>query len=419
MEPFSLDSSLDRYAELIVRVGLNLQPGQRLLLNGRNAALGVSLAAAPLAGAVARRAYEAQAQLVDTLWADETVSLVRHRHAPRDSFEQFASWRAQALLETMEGGDASLTVLAEDPFLLRDEDDETVGVERQTMLEQTRPAMNLLRRNVTNWCVVGAATPGWAARVFPGAAQEEQLTLLWQALFQVCRVDVPDPVQAWCTHIDDLVARSDYLNARRYRRLHFRSEGTDLLLGLPEQHRWASARFVSSNDITFVANLPTEEVFTLPHRLEAEGHITASRPMNYGGTIIEDMTLRFEEGRVVRASAQSGEKTLQQLLDTDEGARRLGEVALVPHSSPISRMGILFHNTLVDENAASHLALGSAYRFSLEDGPGMTAEALLAAGGNDSLLHADFMIGTADMDVDGLLGNGDREAIMRRGEWAF
>ena len=419
MDRSTFEHDLNRYAQLIVEVGLNLQAGQRLCINGRSMPQGVSLAAAPLVRAVARYAYEAQASLVDVLWADEALSTIRHRHAPRDSFEIYPTWRADGLLQAMERRDASLTILADDPYLLDDEDEESVAVEQQATLRENRAWRDLFRRNVTNWCVVGAATPAWAARAFADARSEDQVHLLWQALFRSCRVDTVDPLRAWRNHLNDLVARCDFLNQRGYESLHFRAEGTDLLLRLPRQHVWASARFQSANKVTFTANIPSEEIFTLPHRLHAEGTVSASRPMNYGGTMIEGLVLRFEQGQVVHATARSGESSLRRLLDIDDGARRLGEVALVPNSSPISKMDILFHNTLLDENAATHIALGSAYRVSIEDGPSMNSEAFLAAGGNESLLHADFMIGTADMDVDGVLPDGQREAVMRRGEWAF
>jgi aminopeptidase len=282
-----------------------------------------------------------------------------------------------------------------------------------------RPVSEQIERNATNWLVLAAATPAWAARIFPEVAVTEQVDRLWESIFAMCRVDTPDPAAAWRAHVADLVARRNYLNAKGYIALHYRGPGTDLTVGLPKRHLWDSASMPSQQGIEFIANVPTEEVFTLADRNRVEGTVTASRPLSYGGTLIDSFSVTFAAGRAVDVHAARGETVLRSLIDTDDGAGRLGEVALVPHSSPISQTGRIFLNTLIDENAASHLAFGAAYRFSLQGAESLSDEAFAAAGGNTSLVHVDFMIGSEDLDVDGITEEGTAEPVMRRGDWAF
>ncbi len=412
------EHNLRRYADLAIRVGLNLQPGQRLIITDARRG-GVPFETSPLVRALVARAYQAGARLVDVAWRDDEVTRARYLYAPRDSFEEFPEWKARGLLEHVQRGGALLTILAANPDLLNDQDPEQVSTVARAAWQHLKPVYDLTGRNATNWLVVSASYPGWAAKVFPELPPDEQVDRLWQALLRVCRLDQVDPIAAWQEHIRQLVARSDHLNARQYQALHFRGPGTDLTVGLPPGHRWMSARTRSQTGIDFTANIPTEEVFTLPHRLHVDGTVTSTRPLNYGDTLVQGIRLTFRDGRVVEASAREGEAVLQGLLATDEGASRLGEVSLVPHSSPISQSGLLFFNTLLDENCASHLALGSAYKFCLQGGEALSDEAFSEAGGNLSLVHVDFMVGSSEVDVDGVTAQGQREPVMRAGEWAF
>jgi aminopeptidase len=248
---------------------------------------------------------------------------------------------------------------------------------------------------------------------------EQQEQCLWNALFNVCRVDQADPVAAWQQHIADLRARCNYLDQRQFQALHLTAPGTDLTIGLAERHRWMGGSIQSESGIDFVPNLPTEEVFTLPHRQRIDGHVTATKPLSYSGSLIEGFGLTFSGGRVTSLRAARGEETLRKMIEIDEGMSSLGEVALVPNSSPVSQSGMLFFNTLLDENAACHIALGSGLNFCLQGGENLSEEEYLARGGNPSLGHTDFMIGSAEMDIDGLLPGGQREPVMRQGEWAF
>jgi aminopeptidase len=415
-QPF--DDSLRRYAELTIKIGLNLQPGQRLIISDPRRA-GVPLEIAPLVRHLVEYAYKAGAPLVDVVWRDDAVQRLRFQHAPRDSFEEWPTSQPKGLLEHFERGGALLSIQAANPDLLTDQDLNLVALLQKTAYAQYLPTSDFTSRNLVQWCVIAASYAGWARKVFPDLPPAAGEAKLWEALFRVCRADLPDPIAAWKEHVRQLVARSEYLNRKRYRRLHYTGPGTDLTLGLPPDHLWNAAQSKTPKDIAFTANLPTEEVFTLPHSAEAEGTIVASRPLNYGDTLIDGFTVKFAGGRAVEAHARSGETVLRKMLAADANGSRLGEVALVPHSSPISQSGIMFYNTLLDENCASHLAFGRAYKFCMRGGESMSDEAFVAAGGNHSILHVDFMVGSGDMSIDGITADGKFEPVMRKGEWAF
>ncbi len=307
----------------------------------------------------------------------------------------------------------------EELIQLKDQDPAHVAMVQKNSSIYAMPVSRRISNKEVNWSIIAAPSVAWATKVFPDLDGDAAVAALWESIFRICRVDQDDPIGAWQTHIAALKLRREALDAKQYRSLRYRAPGTELELGLPDDHRWMGGESRSKTDTLFVANMPTEEVFTLPHRDRADGLVSSSKPLSYAGTLIEEFSLRFEAGRVVEVKAGKGEATLRKLVETDEGAGRLGEVALVPHGSPISQSGLLFLNTLYDENASSHLAVGRAYRICLEGGAEMSDENFLAAGGNDSLVHVDFMIGSELMDVDGVLDDGRVEPVMRKGEWAF
>ncbi len=403
------DRALDAYGELIIKVGLNLQAGQRLLVRA-------PLEAAPLVRHVAAHAYQGGARLVEVLWNDPLLVLERYRHAPRDSFAEVSQWLVNAGLEYAEAGQAFLTIIGVDPELLKDVDPELVATTRRAEGMAARPLSRIISADAVNWCVVGYATAGWAARVFPDLPPAEQQQRLWQAIFRTVRLDAADPVATWESHSNQLLARTAFLNEKQYTALHFTGPGTDLVVGLPANHHWIGGGAPTALGFSNIANLPTEEVFTAPHRDRVEGTVRATMPLNYSGNLIENFSLTFKAGKVVDFSAERGEELLRSHLATDEGAARLGEVALVPHSSPIAQSGLLFLNTLYDENASSHVALGRAYQNCIAGCEGLDEAAFAEMGGNSSVTHLDFMIGSAEIDVDGLLGDV-AEPLMRRGEW--
>jgi aminopeptidase len=409
---------LEAYAGLIVKVGLNLQPGQRLLILGPYSNHGVSLEAAPLVRLIAAGAYEAGARFVEVMWGDEELRLLRHRQGPPESFDEYPRWVAEGALEHVQSGGALLLLRAGNPGLLEGQDPEMITRAERATTRSIAPVLAQIARNATNWCIAAAASPGWAGKVFPRLPPGEAVPRLWEQIFRMCRADRADPVAAWRSHIEGLLARRERLNARRYAALRLTAPGTDLTIGLPPSHRWHGGRERSAQGIEFTPNLPTEEVFSAPHREQTEGVVTATKPRELGGTLVEELRLTFSKGLVVEISAARGENLLRDAIATDEGAGRLGEVALVPHSSPVSQSGLLYFDPLIDENAACHLALGRAPRYTLEGGETMTTEQFAQAGGNSSSVHIDFMVGSERMDVDGITPEGTAEPLMRRGEWS-
>ena len=415
--PTRFDQMLRAYAELTVKIGLNLQPHQRLLIIGPIGNGGCSLEAAPFVRQITAAAYDAGAQLVETLWGDEALLAARLTRASRDSFDEFSAWLPTALVQHVEAGHAVLSIYANDPDQLKAFPPDVVSTLQQATARAVRPFREQISRNRTNWGVVAAAAATWAARVYPDLPPAEQVTALWHAIERLCRLDRPDPIAAWEAHLAELAARTDHLNGRQYTALRYTGPGTALTIGLPPGHVWVGGRSASAAGIRFAPNLPTEEVFTMPHKDRVDGTVRSTKPLSYGGTLIEGFSLTFTEGRVVNVTAEKGEDVLRQLVTMDAGAAQLGEIALVPHNSPVAQTGVLFYNTLFDENAASHVALGAAYKFTLRGGETMSDEVFEQAGGNRSATHVDFMIGSPDLDVDGVLDGGASEPVMRRGDW--
>ena len=402
---------LDRLAQVAVRVGLGLGEGQEVVMTA-------TLDAVPLTRRIIEHAYKAGASLVTTFLSDEQSALLRFRYGPDASFDKAPSWLYDGMAEAYRSGAARLAVTGNDPSLLSKEDPEKVSRVNRATSKAYRPAMELITKHEINWTIVACATPAWARAVFPDLPEEEALARLWSAIFAASRADQVDPVAAWQKHDAGLHARADCLNAKRYSALHFRGPGTDLRVGLADDHLWLGGGTTAGNGRYCVPNMPTEEVFTTPHKDCVEGHVTSTKPLSYQGTMIEEISVRFEAGRIVEARASRGREVLQRMIETDEGARRLGEVSLVPHSSPIAASGLLFLNTLFDENAACHIALGQAYSTCLKNGDTLTKEELEARGANDSLIHVDWMIGSNRIDVDGISATGASEPVMRSGEWA-
>lgn len=418
MNMSNFDEKMKAYADLAINVGLNLQKGQRLLIRGP-LLYGAPISAAPLILALTKSAYQAGARLVDVMWGDEQTELLRFQYAPKDSFEEFPEWKINGPFEHANRGDALISISGINPDLLKGQDPELVTKYTQTIQKGLSPFMKYVSTNKVNWLVITAPTPGWASKVLPGYSTEEAVSRLWEIIFKLCRLDQADPIAAWKEHTRKLQARAAYLNGKKYKQFHYTGPGTDLTIGFPEGATWFAASEKTSAGIPFIANLPTEEVFTLPHREKVDGVIHSSLPLNYSGTLIDDFSIEFKNGKVVKASAKSGQEVLQKLLATDDGASRLGEVALVPHNSPIAQSGVLFYNTLLDENAACHLAFGNAYQTTMAGGGSWSDEEFISRGGNASLVHVDFMVGSDQLDIDGILPDGRIEPVLQKGEWAF
>jgi len=407
----SHDERLDRLAEVAIRVGLQLRAGQELVMTAPIDAL-------PLVRRITAHAYKAGASLVTTLFSDDEATLSRFRFAPDGSFDKASNWLYDGMATAFRNGAARLAVVGEDPSLLSEQDAQKVARANRARSAAYKPALELIVNFAINWSIVSYATPAWAKAVFPNDPPEVALARLWDAIFAASRVDGTDPVAEWTRHNAALDTRTAYLNGKRYAALHFRGPGTDLTVGLADDHWWEGGASTAGNGIVCNANIPTEEVFTTPHRLRVDGIVRSTKPLSYQGTLIQDIAVRFEGGAIVESQARTGADVLAKVLATDEGARRLGEVALVPHSSPISNSGILFYNTLFDENAASHIALGQAYTKCIRDGDKLSPPELAEKGANTSLIHIDWMIGSGEIDVDGIAADGHREPLMRGGEWA-
>jgi aminopeptidase len=406
----TFDQKLDRLAEIAVQVGLGLRAGQELIMSAPIEAL-------PLARKITEHAYKAGALLVTTLYSDDPSVLARYEYGSNESFDYAPTWLHDGIATGFRSGAARLAIAGANPALLARQDPAKVARANVAASKAGKPAMELITRHEINWTIVACATPEWAKLVFPGESENIAVAKLWDAIFVASRVAVDDPVREWREHGARLKKRMEMLNAKRFHALHFRGTGTDLTVGLAEEHLWAGGGTTAGNGIYCQPNIPTEECFTTPHKDRVNGTVRASKPLSHQGTLIENIAVRFENGRIVEASATSGEDVLNRLISTDDGARRLGEVALVPHSSPIAQSGVLFWNTLFDENAASHIALGQAYSTCIIDGEKMDAEQLAALGANASLIHVDWMIGSGEMDVDGLAADGTTEPLMRKGEW--
>ena len=413
-DPFSqtpeFGRMLDRLAEVAVHAGLGLAPGQELLITA-------TVEAIPLARLIAEHAYKAGASLVTTLLSDEQSALIRFRHGSDASFDTAPSWLYEGMAQAFRNGAARLAIAGGDPSLLSEQNPEHVSRVNRATSKAYRPALELIVRHEINWTIVANATPAWASAVFPDLPRDEALGKLWKAIFAASRADQGDPLAAWKEHDASLHARADRMNEKRYSALHFRGPGTDLRVGLADDHLWLGGGTMARNGRYCIPNIPTEEIFATPHKDRVDGLVTSTKPLSHQGTLIERISVRFEGGKIVEAHAARGEQVLQRMIETDDGARRLGEVALVPHSSPIASSGLLFMNTLFDENAACHIALGQAYSTCFKDGDSLTPEQLSARGANTSLIHVDWMIGSNRIDVDGLSAAGNLEPVMRAGEW--
>jgi len=401
---------LDKLADVTVQVGLNLQRGQELVITAPIEAL-------PLTRKITERAYQAGAKMVTTLYSDDAATLARYRFAPSDAFDYAPAWLYEGMAEAYAAGAARLAITGQNPALLKGQDPDRISRASKAQSIANRRALELIASFHINWSIVAYATVDWAKMVFPDLPEGQAVEKLWEAIFKASRLDTDDPVAAWAAHNANLHKRVQFLNEKRYAALHFKGPGTDLKVGLADDHVWSGGAAVAKNGVVCNPNIPTEEVFTTPHKDRVEGYVSSSKPLAHQGSLLDGIRVRFEGGRIVEASAKVGEDILKQLLETDEGARRLGEVALVPHSSPIAQSGILFYNTLFDENAASHIALGQAYSECIRGGDRLSREELAARGANASLIHVDWMIGSNEIDVDGITHTGQAEPLMRRGEW--
>jgi aminopeptidase len=403
---------LAKYAELIVKAGVNLQPGQTLVLSS-------PIESAPFARMVAETAYSHGAREVVMNWNDELSKKIKYVKAPAEIFDEFPEWMKDFYLFYSRGGAAFVSIYAEDPELMKEVEPDRIMRAQKAANSAIKEHRERLMSNHNAWNVVSVPTGSWAKKVFPEMSESEAIDALWEAILAAVRVDTPDPVAAWKAHKETLEKTIHWLNNKQFRQLHYQNSlGTDLTVTLPEGHLWTGGAEVTQQGIDFIANMPTEEVFTLPHKDGVNGHVVSSMPLQYNGKLIENFSLTFKDGKIVDYTAENGFESLKGLIETDEGSHYLGEVALVPFDSPISNAGILYYNTLFDENASCHFAIGKAYPVCLENGAEMNKSELEAAGVNDSLVHEDFMIGTPDLEITGITSQGEQIPVFRNGNFA-
>ncbi|WP_164667515.1 aminopeptidase [Virgibacillus doumboii] len=402
----------EKYAELALQTGVNLQKNQALMIN------------APIEGAdftriVVRKAYEMGAKDVHINWVDDELTLLKYENAPDEVIANYPEWRVKLHDMYAEDGAAVLSIRSTNPDLLKDIDSSRVAKANKAAAQAMKNFRQYTMNDRITWSIISIPTGDWAQKIFPDKSKEDAIESLWDAIAKIVRVDQDDPVAAWDAHNETLKTAREILNEKSYKKLLFKAPGTELELELPEGHIWKGGSAVSEKGTTFNPNMPTEEVFSMPHKYGVNGTVSSTKPLNYGGSLIDNFSLTFKDGQVVDFKAEQGEDVLKHLLETDEGARRLGEVALVPHESPVSQSGLIFYNTLFDENASCHIALGKAYPTNIEGGASMSDEELDKHGVNDSLTHVDFMIGSEKLDIDGVLADGSTEAVFRNGTWAL
>ncbi|WP_409305119.1 aminopeptidase [Peribacillus sp. SCS-155] len=405
-------TNLEKYAELAVRVGVNIQKDQTLYID-------TTLDGAELVRVIVRKAYEAGARNVFVNWSDDIVSRTKFELAPDEVFSEYPEHRAKEKIELAEKGAAFMSVISSSPDLLKGIKSERISAFQKAAGTALKKYRQYVQSDKVSWTIIAVPSKPWADMVFSELPEEERVQKLWDAIFKATRIDAEDPIAAWRQHDETLHEKVHYLNERRYKKLHYKAPGTDLTIELPDSHLWVGAGSINENGHEFMANMPTEEVFTVPYKTGVNGTVASTKPLSYGGNIIDNFSVTFKEGRIVEVKAEQGEEILKQLVETDEGSHYLGEVALVPHNSPISQSNILFYNTLFDENASNHLAIGSAYAFCIEGGKKMSSEELAKNGLNESLTHVDFMVGSAEMDIDGIKEDGTAEPVFRNGDWAF
>lgn len=408
----NFNENLKKYARLIAETGVNVQDNHTVVLQ-------ISVDQAPLARLITEEAYRLGAAEVIVQWSDETIQREFLAHAATDRIENVPQYKIDQTDDWIAKGASRISVVSSNPDALAGVDAQRVAAFQTANGKALVNLRKATQANKVSWTVVAAASEGWAAKVFPElATSEEQVDALWNEIFKTTRIYEENPVIAWDIHDKKLQEKAAELNEQQFTALHYTAPGTDLTIGLPKNHLWEGAGSYNARGEEFMANMPTEEVFTAPDSRRVDGYVSSTKPLSYAGTIISGMKFTFKDGKVVDFSAEQGEEALKNLLAIDEGAKHLGEVALVPDPSPISQSGLTFYNTLFDENASNHLAFGSAYAFNLQGGTEMSEEELAEAGLNRSQTHVDFMVGSDKMNIDGIKEDGTIVPVFRNGDWA-
>lgn len=407
------NNSLQKYAQLLVRTGVNIQMNQTLVIFS-------PIECAPFTRMIAEIAYKEGARDVVVSWRDELLTKTKYLMAPEEIFDEYPEWQKEFYVSYARMGAAFISISASDPELMKDVDPSRMVRAQKASGTAIKEYRERLMANKNIWCVASIPTIAWAKKVFPGESEESAVEKLWQAIFSAVRVNTEDPVAAWNQHKEALKKRLAFMNSNNFKYLHLKnSAGTDLKIELPENHQWLGGSEFNPEGVEFIANIPTEEVFSVPKKTGVNGTVVSSMPLNYNGNLIDKFSITFKEGKIVDFRAEKGYEFLKNLVETDEGSHYLGEIALVPYDSPISNTGILFYNTLFDENASCHLAIGKGYPVCIKDSEGKTKEDLDKLGVNDSLTHVDFMFGTKDLEITGITEGGKEIAVFEKGNFAF
>jgi len=404
------ENKIDKLANLAVKRGVGLQKGQNLLITAPIESL-------PLVRKIAEHAYKEGASIVTPLFTDSEITLSRFKYAPDESFDSATDWLFNGMGEAFDNNTARMAIAGDDPMLLSQMDPDKVSRANKAMAKAYKPARERITEFKINWNIVSWPGSAWASRVFPELPLDEAIVKLADAIFDASRASVDDPIQAWDDHNEKLRMKTNWLNEKNFAALQYNGPNTNLRVGLADEHEWMGGASKAQNGIICNPNIPSEEVFTTPHAYKVDGTVTSTKPLSYQGTLIDNINVTFKDGKIIEAHASKGEEVLQKVLKSDEGASRIGEVALVPHSSPISQSGIIFYNTLFDENAASHIALGQCYSKCFKGELDLSKEEISKRGGNSSMIHIDWMIGSNEIDVDGIDQSGNSVPIFRQGEW--
>lgn len=404
---------LKKYANLAVKIGVNIQKGQTLVISS-------PIECAPFTRLIAETAYNEGAKDVVVNWNDELLSRIKFLNAPDGAFEKMPNWQKEFYLSYAREGAAFLSIYASDPEILKGVDPNRIVKSQKARYEAIKEYSDRLMSNKNPWSIVSIPTKSWSKKVFNECSEEDAVEKLWDAIFKIMRLDKEDPIKAWEEHKNTLKKSMDFLNSHKFKYLKYKNSiGTDLKIELPKGHIWLGGADYTPEGIEFIANMPTEEVYTLPLKTGVNGVVVSSKPLNCNGNLVENFSLKFENGQIVDFKAEKGYEALKHLIDTDEGSHYLGEVALVPFDSPISKSDIVFYNTLYDENASCHLAIGKAYPVCIECGEKMDSKSLDAHGVNESLVHEDFMVGTKDLTITGIKEDGSEVPVFVDGNWAF
>lgn len=407
-----LEKNLDKYAELAVKVGINLKEKEGLIITGNTDTL-------PLARKIMKVAYSIGAKHVEFLLNDDEMSLIRYENGRDFVFEDFPQWKVDSLEAMYKDNYHHIFISAPDPELLKDVDSEIVAKSQKSSSLAMSKVFKYRMTGLTKWNIIAVPSKAWAKSVFPDLDETSAVNMLWKKIFEATRVDHDDPIASWKMHDKNLKIYRDFLNEKQFDKLVLTGPGTDLEVYLAEDHFWMGGSKISQAGDFYVANIPTEEVFTTPHRLKVNGTLRATKPLSLNGKIIEDFEFVFKDGKVVDFMAKKGYEVLNKLFANDEGARYLGEIALVQDDSPISNTGILFNNTLFDENASVHFAFGNAYGYAMKNGSNMTQSELDKKGANFSLIHVDFMVGGPELDITAYEKDGTEVQLFRKGNWVL